>query len=450
MKSYDLVVIGTGAGASGVATRCAKSGWRVAVVDDEPYGGTCALRGCDPKKVLVGVSDLIDSHRRMTGRGVAGDARLDWSALMKFKRGFTDPVPQKTESTFEKLGIVTYHGVGRFTSSERFAVDGEELESKFFVIASGAQPTPLRIPGEDHVRTSTDFLDLDELPQKIALIGAGFIAFEFAHIAARTGAKVTMPGRGQPLRQFDRDLVARLIEHTRDVGVDIRLDFPVHGVERAGKEFRVKFGGPSGDGSVATDLVIHGAGRSPKTGDLALAKANVRTDERGAVTVNEFLQSTTNPRVYAAGDAVASPGALPLTPVATHQSLIVASNLLQGNRKRPDYRGVSSVVFTTPPLAAVGPTEEEAKRRGLKVRVKSEQTGGWFSNRRVNESAAMYKTIADESTGRVLGAHLLGPHADEVINVFALAIRNDLTASDLAHMIYAYPTSASDIAYMFE
>ena len=211
----------------------------------------------------------------------------------------------------------------------------------------------------------------------------------------------------------------------------------------------MKFRGPKGDDFIATDLVVHGAGRIPKTSGLDLAHASVETDERGAVKVNDWLQSVTNPKVYAAGDAVASPGALPLTPVAAHQSLIVASNLLHGNSKKPDYRGVSSVVFTAPPLAAVGLTEQDAKQRGLKVRVKLEDTRNWLSNRMVNETAAMYKTLADEETGRVLGAHLLGPHAEEVVNLFALAIRNGLTAADLTHMIYAYPTSAADIAYMF-
>jgi glutathione reductase (NADPH) len=195
--------------------------------------------------------------------------------------------------------------------------------------------------------------------------------------------------------------------------------------------------------------VVHGAGRIPKTGELDLARANIDADPRGAVKVNEWLQSVSNPRVYAAGDAAASPGALPLTPVAAHQSLIVSANLLHGNSKRPDYRGISSVVFTTPALAGVGKTEEQARGEGLKVRVKFEDTSGWQSNRRVNEKAAMYKTVVDESTGRILGAHLLGPHAEDVINIFGLAIRNGLTASDLSHMIYAYPTHAADVAYMF-
>jgi glutathione reductase (NADPH) len=384
----------------------------------------------------------------MCGRGATGDAVLDWPALMKFKRTFTEPVPSREETGYKKLGVATYHGPGRFTGPDRFAVDGSELESKFFVIASGARPAPLKIPGEEHVKTSTDFLDLDELPHRVALIGAGYIAFEFAHIAARAGAAVTMLGRGRPLKQFDQDLVARLVEHTRSLNVDVRLDSPVTGVERRGNEFRVKFRGPTTEDFIATDLVVHGAGRIPKTSELDLMRGNVEVDERGAIKVNEWLQSVTNPKVYAAGDAVVSPGALPLTPVAGHQSLIIASNLLHGNNKTPDYRGVSSVVFTTPPLAAVGLTEEEAKLKGLKVRVKSEDTRSWFSNRRVAETAGMFKTLTEEESGRVLGAHLLGPHAEEVINLFALAIRNNLTAPDLTHMIYAYPTSGSDIAYM--
>jgi len=451
MERYDLVVIGTGAGGGGAATRCAKAGWRVAIIDDEPYGGTCLLRGCDPKKVLVGVSELVDGYRRMSGEGVAADnARLDWPALMRFKRTFTESVPRQQETSYQTLGIATYHGSGRFTGPDRFLVDDKELESKFFVVASGARPAPLGIPGEEHVKTSTDFLELDAIPRRIALIGAGYIAFEFAHIAARAGASVTMLGRGRPLRQFDSDLVARLVEHTRSLNVDVRLDAPVAAVELAGSEFHVKSGNATRSGGefVAADLVIHGAGRIPKTSELNLDQANVETDKRGAIEVNEWLQSVSNPKVYAAGDAVASPGALPLTPVGGHQSVIVASNLLHGNHKKPDYRGVSSVVFTTPPLAAVGLTEEMARAKGLKVRVKSEDTRSWFSNRRVRETAAMYKTIVEEGTNRILGAHLLGPHADEVINLFAIAVRNDLTDSDLAHMIYAYPTSGSDIAYM--
>jgi glutathione reductase (NADPH) len=448
MEYYDVIVVGTGEAGSEVATRCANAGLRVAVIDDEPYGGTCALRGCDPKRVLAGASELLDWHRRMLGHGVTGETNLDWSALMTFKRSFTEPVPQRREAEFKKLGIATYHGVGRFSSADQFVADGKELTAKFFVIASGARPAPLGIPGEEHVKTSTDFLDLAALPRRIGLIGAGYIAFEFAHIAARAGAKVVMLGRSRPLKHFDSDLVARLIEHTRSLNVDVRLASPVEGVGQTGAEFRVNFRGSTGPEFISVDAVIHAAGRTPKTSELDLARANVETDARGAVKVNDYLQSITNPNIYAAGDAVASPGSLPLTPVAAHQGIVVASNILHGNKKSPDYRGIPTVVFTTPSLAAVGLTEEAATLKGLKLRVKSEDTREWFSSRRVCAPISMYKTLIEENSDQVLGAHFLGPNAEEVVNLFALAIRHGVKARELAHTIYAYPTNGSDSAYM--
>ena len=448
-ESYDLIVIGTGAGGTGPAFRCREASWRVAVVDDEPYGGTCALRGCDPKKVLVGAAEVVDWHRRMTGSGISGDTRIDWPTLMRFKRAFTDPVPTSREAAFRNAGIATYHGTARFISEDRLVVEDRELEARHVVIATGAEPRRLGIPGEEHLRTSTDFLELDELPPRIALIGAGYISFEFAHIARRAGAEVVMLGREKALGSFDQDLVQRLVAHTKALGVDVRLKAPATAIETGIGGYRVRFGGPSGDHAVEADLVVHAAGRVPKTLQLDLRTANVKTDERGAVEVNEFLQSVSNPRVYAAGDAALPPGSLPLTPVAAHEGLIVASNLLHGNQKSPDYRGIASVVFTVPPMARVGPTEAEARQQRLTVRVKSEETAGWFSNRRVREGTAMFKTIVEEGTQRVLGAHLLGPHAEEVINIFALAVRHGLTAPALAQMIYGYPTSASDVAYMF-
>ncbi|HWZ58679.1 MAG TPA: NAD(P)/FAD-dependent oxidoreductase [Gemmatimonadaceae bacterium] len=446
-ESFDLVVLGTGAAGSAAAGRCRAAGWRVSIIDDLPYGGTCTLRGCDPKRVLVGAAELVDWRRRMAGAGIVGDARIDWPALMRFKRSFTDPVPAQQEIAFQNAGIVTYHGVARFTSEDRLVIGNRELQATHFVIATGAEPRRLGVPGEEHVRTSTDFLDLDELPRRIVLIGAGYIAFEFSHLARRAGAEVVMLGRSQALASFDQDLVQRLVAHTRTLGVDVRLNAAATSVEVCDGTYRVRARGTD-DAVVDADLVVHAAGRVPKTRALEPETAHVRLDARGAVVVNEYLQSVSNPRVYAAGDATLPPGKLPLTPVAAHEGLVIASNLLHGNRTTPDYRGTPSVVFTVPPLARAGLTEAEARRQQLPVRVNMEETGTWFSQRRVRETTASFKTIVEEGTGRLLGAHLLGPHADEVINVFALAVRHQLTASDLSHMIYAYPTNASDVPYM--
>jgi glutathione reductase (NADPH) len=457
IESFDLVVVGTGAGGSTPISTCRTAGWRVAVVDNQPYGGTCELRGCDPKKVLVGVADVADWERRMIGYGVAGDVKVDWAALMRFKRTFTDPVPAAHQTEFDQSGIVTYHGSARFTAEDRIVIAvtrgattgaTAEIEAKHFVIASGAEPVSLGIPGMEHVQTSTDFLELDKLPARVCFVGAGYISFEFAHLVQRAGAQATMIGRGAPLDRFDQDIVARLVAHTRSLGIDVRTDTDVVSVEKAGSGYRVHVKTDNGTAAVDADLVVHGAGRVPRTKQLELSRANVATDARGAVVVNEYLQSTSNPRVYAAGDCTLPQGSLPLTPVASHEGTVVASNLLHGNKMKPDYRGTPSVVFTIPPLATVGLTEAEARKQGIDVRVKCEDTASWFSNRRVRQPAAMFKTIVENGTGRVVGAHLLGPDAADVINVFALAVRYGLTASDLRQMIYAYPTSTSDVSHM--
>jgi len=447
-QSFDLVVIGTGAGGSGAAHRCRRAGWRVAIVDEFPYGGTCALRGCDPKKVLVGAADLVDWSRRMQGRGGRGRKEIDWPALMSFKRSFTDPVPQARLVAFQKAGIATYQAQARFVNPERMVVGDDTLDSHHFLIAAGARPRLLGIEGEAHLATSTDFLELDRLPERIAFVGGGYISFEFAHVAQRAGARATILGRETPLRHFDQDLVQRLVQHTREIGVDARFDVTVTAIEQRGTGYLIRSEGDRLNETVEADLVVHGAGRIPHTEGLCLHEANVATDADGGVLVNQFLQSPTNPRVYAAGDAAAAPGSRPLTPVAAYQSVIVASNLLKGNSRTADYRGIPSVTFTIPSLAGVGLTEAEARGQQLDIRVKSEETSGWYSNRRVNQTAAMFKTVVHNGSDRILGAHLLGEHAEEVINLFALAIRRDLTANDLKHQLYAYPTGGSDLPHM--
>jgi glutathione reductase (NADPH) len=193
-------------------------------------------------------------------------------------------------------------------------------------------------------------------------------------------------------------------------------------------------------------MVVHAAGRVPEIDDLDLAAAGVEWDERG-VTVNEFLQSVSNSAVYAAGDAAAS-GGPPLTPVASHDGHVVASNLLKGNHQKPDYRAIPTVVFTIPPLASVGLSELEARSQGLKFHVRKEMTSRWYSSRRVGETYSGFKTLVEEETDRILGAHLLGGQADEVINVFAVAMRSGMRAADLKHAIFSYPTHGSDVPYM--
>lgn len=449
MQTFDLIVIGTGSAGSTVAHRCRKAGWNVAVVDELPFGGTCALRGCDPKKVLVGAADLADWKTRMSEHGVVrGDVRMDWPSLMRFKRTFTDPVPQSRKESYAKAGIAVFHGSARFTDKTTVRVGDEMLQGRFAHIAVGAKPMKLGIAGEEYLATSDKFLELDALPKRIIFVGGGYISMEFAHIAARAGAEVTILHRGKrPLEQFDTDLVAMLGTATRAAGISLELETSVERIEKNGGGFTVHTVSGGKPRTFVGDLVVHGAGRLPAVDGLDLEQGGV-THTRKGIVINEYLQSTSNPAVYAAGDATVVPGGLPLTPVAGYEGQIVAANMLEGNHATPDYSGVASVVFTIPPLATVGLTEDAAREKGLKFSVNTGDTSGWYSSKRVNAKHSGYKVLVEEGSGKILGAHLFGPHVEETINLFALAIRNGLTASDFKGMLWAYPTHASDTGYM--
>lgn len=416
------------------------------MIDHLPYGGTCALRGCDPKKVLVGAAEAVDHARRMRGKGGGGEPEIDWRDLMAFKRGFTEPVPAMMEQSFAKKGIDTYRGRARFRDHRSLEVAGETLEARYMLIAAGAVPARLGIPGEEHLVSSTEFLELDELPKRIALVGGGYIAAEFSHIAACAGAKVTVLQRGERLlKPFDADLVGWLMEKSRSIGIDVRLKTLVERIEKKGTAFTVHASADGKPEAFEADLAVHAAGRVPDLEPLDLNAADIDS-EKGRLKLNQYLQSVSNPAVYAAGDA-ASQGP-PLTPVAAHDGRVAADNMLNGNRREANYLGVPSVAFTIPPIAAVGLSEEQARQQGLKFRVQLKKASDWYTARRVAEPTYGFKVLVEDGTKRVLGAHLVGPHVDEVINVFALAIRHGMSARQLQDTMFAYPSGASDIGYM--
>jgi glutathione reductase (NADPH) len=447
-RNFDVIAIGTGSAASTVASRCREAEWQVAIVDSRPFGGTCALRGCDPKKVLIGAAEAVDWTRRMKGKGIhAAELRIDWPELMRFKRSFTEAVPKRREDGFAKAGIAAFHGRARFVGPTTVEVGEETLEGRYVVIAAGGVPADLEIPGAEHLTTSDQFLELNELPRRILFIGGGYIAFEFAHVAALAGSQVTVLHRGsRPLALFDPDLVDQLVERTRELGIDLHLGTEAIGIEKSSAQLIVRALASGERGTFQTDMVVHAAGRVPEINDLNLDAAGIEYEKRG-VRVNEFLQSVSIPAVYAAGDAAAS-GGPPLAPVASYEGQIVAANLLEGNHQRPNYLGIPSVVFSIPPLAAVGLSERGAREQKLKFRVKQEMTSTWYSSRRVAESYSGYKVLVEEGTDRILGAHILGSEAGEVINLFAVAIRSGMHATDLKHMLFAYPTSGSNMARM--
>lgn len=440
MVELDVLVIGTGVSGQTVAADCAAAGLRTGAVDRRPYGGTCSQRGCEPKKVLVGPADAVDSVRRLRGHGVEGEARVDWRDLQAFKRTYTDPVPARVERWMSEAGVVLLHGTARFTSPDRIEVDGEAVDARHIVIAAGARPRPMGLPGEDLVATSETFLALPDLPPRVVFLGGGYVSFELAHVAAAAGADVTIVHRGaRPLAGFDPGLVDQLVATYREAGITVLLDAPVTGVRRDGTGLSVAAGGRE----IACDLAVHGAGREPDLDALDLAAGGVERGPRG-VTVAPDLRSVSNPRVFACGDA-ADRGA-PLTPVGIRQGAAVARAI--SGKGGPWVDGPTpSVVFSAPPIASVGMAAEDAAAAGAEV--VSHDTSTWFTSRRLGIAHSGAKVVLERGTGRVLGAHLLGDDADEVVNVFATAIAAGMTAEQVKALPLAYPTSGSDLVYLF-
>ncbi len=448
MTTYDLMVIGAGMAGVGAANKCASQGWSVAIVDELPYGGTCALRGCDPKKILRRGAEIIDSARLMHGKGIdANGLSINWGDLMAHKHGFTDPVPRSMEEDLVGNGVHTLHGSVRFTDKNRLEIDGTPHEAAHVLIATGARPRPLDFPGHEHLVDSTDFMNLEALPKRILFVGGGFVSFEFAHIAARAGSTPMIIDRGaRPLKGFDPDLVELLITRGAAAGIDVRRSTTITGIDTSATGFQVSIERSGTPERIECDLVVHGAGRIPDLSRLGLDAAGVEWGERG-VSVAGHLQSTTNPAVYAAGDAANTPG-MALTPVAVFEGKVAASNMLKGDTTVPDYTGVPTAVFTIPELARVGLLEQEARDKGLDVDVRYRDTSGWYSNYRVAETTAASKILIDRATDQIVGAHLLGPEYGELINIVGLAMKLNLTTRQLKSMTAAYPTVGSDLGSM--
>ena len=446
--SYDLLVIGAGMAGVNAANKAGAAGWRVAIVDELPYGGTCALRGCDPKKILRRGAEIVDAARLLQGKGIdPGGLAIDWDELMAHKRGFTDRVPGNMERGLESNGVETLHGTATFTGPDELEIDGRGLRADRFLVATGARPRPLDFPGAQHLVDSTDFLHLDSLPGRILFVGGGFVSMEFAHIAARAGASVTVVDRGpRPLDQFDPDLVDQLVERSTEVGIDIATATAVTRVERSRDGYEATLEHDGTRSTLRVDLVVHGAGRVPELSRLGLDAADVTTGPRG-VEVAPHLQSTTNPRVWAAGDAADTPG-MPLTPVAVFEGKVAASNMIEDKTTVPDYDGVPTVVYTIPELARVGMLESDARQASIDLEVRHEDTSSWFSNYRLGERTAATKILVDRDSDTIVGAHMLGPDYGELINFCALAIKLGLTTRQLRAMTASYPSVSSDLGSM--
>jgi glutathione reductase (NADPH) len=444
-RAYDVVVIGSGPAGGTIAPQCRSAGRTVALVEAREFGGTCPNRGCNPKKVLLSAAEAVNRSRDMHERGVWGEITVDWPELMRFKRSFTEPVSERNENAFKNRGIDIYRGAAQFVDKRSVRVEDQVLSANHFAVVAGMIPRRLNIEGEHLAITSEEFLELDQLPASLILIGGGFISFEFAHIAAGAGAKVIILEMTDTiLPEFDQDLVKVMVEASRDIGIDVHTNMPVSMISREDSLLKVHVGEEK-DHAFTAALVVNAAGRVPNVDGLKLEQANIKSSPKGII-VNEYLQSVSNAAVYAAGDVAATPFAL--TPVASMEGEIVAKNIIDGNLQKPDYRGIPQVVYTVPPLASVGMLEEDVKEQGIIYESRFFNTSSWFSSKRIGLRHSGAKVLIAKNSKRILGAHLFGHCAEEVINIFAMAIKGNLTVHNLERMVWTYPSSTYEIRYM--
>lgn len=441
---FDVVVVGSGTAATFVVQGLNRDGRRVAIVDERPYGGTCALRGCQSKKYLVSNAEAVAAGRQLLGQGIAAAPRADWAALQQLKNAFLEGHSEDAVEHWQRAGVATFHGHAVMTGPDALSVGDDLIRARLIVLATGAVPRSLKISGAEHVRDSSDFLDLPRLPERIIFIGGGYISFEFAHVAIRCGAKevIIFNRSDQPLKRFDPDMVAILLEAGAAEGLSVRLEETPTAITAGETGLTVT---TTAEARYETDLVVGAIGRVPNLSVLEGGKGGVESDQKG-IRVNPCLQSISNPRVYAVGDCAAT--GWMLAPVADAEGKAVARNIAAGNVETIDYTAVPSVVFTIPSIASVGLGEAEAGEQGRDFRINQGTTTRWPSSRRIGETHGGYKVLIDNETDAIVGAHIVRHQAADAINILALAMKHGIRAGQLEGFMWAYPTLTSDLKYM--
>ncbi len=443
---YDIVILGAGNAGFGVSQIAHAAGKSIAFVESDQFGGTCPNRGCTPKKVLVAAAHALHEIEIAHEHGIeVGPAKLDWSKLIDRKSDMIDFIPGAMEDTAKARGDI-YQGKARFVGANAIEVDGTVIEADNFVIATGSITRPLSIPGAEHLITSDDVLSQRELPNEVVFIGGGVIAMEFSHVYARAGAKVTiLEAMPQLLPRLDQDAVTAIRGESERIGIDVKVGVEVEAIEKTGGKLQVHFTHEGKRQSVEANQVVNGTGRIANTADLNLAAANIVHDGI-RIEVDDHLRSVSNPAVWVAGDALVH--SAQLSPLATYEGRIVGQNIADNAELKPDYAIVPSAVYTVPALSSVGMTQAEAKQAGIDVDIVTSDMSGWFSARFYAETVAWAKVIIEKGSRRVVGAHLVGHHGEELIHLFALAMRHGISADQLGDEMYAFPTFAADIKSM--
>ncbi|QDO93258.1 NAD(P)/FAD-dependent oxidoreductase [Formosa sediminum] len=448
IKHYDVFVIGSGIAGQTAAKFCINKGKTVAIADNRAYGGTCALRGCDPKKILLQFSELLHTSQLLTKKGVSKMPKIKWKTVQKFKSSFTDSIPPNTEEDLVALGIDLYHQSPVFQNKNEILIEGKLISADKFVIATGMIPLDLKIKGQEYLKVSDDILNLKSIPKHATFIGSGYVGMEFASMLAILGCKVTIIEKGaRSLTAFDPFLVETLVNYLKTIGVTFIYNAQVTSIEKLKKNFKVNYTLQGAQQSIKSRKVFNTAGRVPSINMLDLDKVNVKFDESGVV-VNDYLQSVSNPNVFACGDV--SSKALPLTPVSGLQGYVASHNIIKDQSKVFTIPFMPSTVFTNPKLSSVGYSEEEALSRFKNVKIYKGDASSWYNARKENNPVYAYKILVNERTNEIVGAHLLSTEAHETINIFSMAISQKMTVSEFKKQMFTYPTYTNDLKSMLQ
>ena len=442
---YDLFTIGGGSGGVRASRMSAVYGARVAVAEERYLGGTCVNVGCIPKKLLVYGSHFAEDFEDAAGFGwTVGERTFDWPSLIRNK----DQEIARLNSIYRKL--LEGHGVDLFESRARVLdphtveVGGRKVTAANILVATGGWPTVPEVPGGEHAITSNEAFHLAEMPGRVVIVGGGYIAVEFAGIFHGLGAEVTQLYRG-PLfmRGFDIDIRNTLAGEMRKKGIDLRFDADIAGIERNGGGLTATLK----DGqTLKTDAVMFATGRLPNTRGLGIEEIGVELARNGAVKVNERYQ-TNIPSIYALGDVT---DRVKLTPVAIAEAMIFARDLFKGDVGPMDYRNIPSAVFSQPPVGTVGYAEEAAREDCGDVDVYRADFRPLKHTLSGRDEKTMMKLIVERAGDRVVGCHMVGADAGEIIQGLAVALSCNATKADFDRTVGIHPTAAEEFVTMRE
>ena len=445
MADYDLLVIGGGSGGVACARRAASYGARAAVVENDRLGGTCVHRGCIPKKLLVYASHFSHDFEDAAGYGWRlGESAFDWPAMVQAKSAELDRLEGIYERLLGNAGATYIRGTGHLIDAHTVAVGDERHSAETIVIATGGRPSMPDIPGIELAVSSDAMFDLPALPERLVIVGGGYIACEFACIMQGLGAQVTqLYRRDLPLRGFDRDLRQVLCEEMRKGGVDLRLDVNATALARAGSAIAVA---TTNGETIEADQVLFATGRHPNVAGLGLENAGVETAEGGAIRV-DAASRTGAANIYAVGDVT---DRINLTPVAIHEGRCIAETLFNDNPQTPDHRDVATAVFTTPELGTVGLAEDEAREAFAAVDIYRTRFRPLKHTLSGRDETVFMKLVVDRASDRVVGCHMVGDGAGEAVQLLGIAVKAGATKAQFDATMAVHPTAAEEFVTMLE